>query len=55
MNGGVTKIVVLTQYKSHSLDRHVAQTWSLTSMLGSYVATVPAQMRELALNGPTGS
>jgi glucose-1-phosphate adenylyltransferase len=45
VNGGVTKIVVLTQYKSHSLDRHVAQTWSLTSMLGSYVATVPAQMR----------
>jgi glucose-1-phosphate adenylyltransferase len=44
-NGGYRKIVVLTQYKSHSLDRHIAQTWSLSPMLGNYVATVPAQMR----------
>jgi glucose-1-phosphate adenylyltransferase len=45
VNGGMRKIVVLTQYKSHSLDRHIAQAWSLSSMLGDYVATVPAQMR----------
>ncbi len=45
VNGGYRKIVVLTQYKSHSLDRHIAQTWRLSPMLGSYVATVPAQMR----------
>ncbi|HEY7202193.1 MAG TPA: glucose-1-phosphate adenylyltransferase [Candidatus Dormibacteraeota bacterium] len=44
-NGGVRKIVVLTQYKSHSLDRHIAQMWRLSPMLGNYVATVPAQMR----------
>ena len=44
-NGGFRKIVVLTQYKSQSLDRHIAQTWSLSPMLGNYVATVPAQMR----------
>ncbi len=44
-NGGYRKIVVLTQYKSHSLDRHIAQTWNLNAMLGNYVATVPAQMR----------
>lgn len=44
-NGGVRKIVVLTQYKSHSLDRHIAQAWRLSPMLGDYVATVPAQMR----------
>src|SRR5689334_13577420 len=45
VNGGNFQIVVLTQYKSHSLDRHVAQTWRLNAMLGNYVASVPAQMR----------
>src|ERR671933_188124 len=45
VNAGYFKIVVLTQYKSHSLDRHIAQTWRLNAMLGNYVATVPAQMR----------
>ncbi len=45
VNGGYRKMVVLTQYKSHSLDRHIAQTWRLSPMLGNYVATVPAQMR----------
>jgi glucose-1-phosphate adenylyltransferase len=44
-NAAFFKIVVLTQYKSHSLDRHVAQTWRLNAMLGNYVASVPAQMR----------
>ena len=45
VNGGYFKIVVLTQYKSHSLDRHIAQTWRLNAMLNNYVASVPAQMR----------
>lgn len=45
VNAGFTRIIVLTQYKSHSLDRHLAQTWRLSPLLGSYVATVPAQMR----------
>jgi glucose-1-phosphate adenylyltransferase len=45
VNGGVFKTVVLTQYKSHSLDRHIALMWRLSPMLGNYVATVPAQMR----------
>ena len=39
------QIVVLTQYKSHSLDRHVATTWRLSPLLGNYVTPVPAQMR----------
>ena len=30
LNSGITQIVVLTQYKSHSLDRHVAETWRLS-------------------------
>ncbi|MGI9149733.1 MAG: glucose-1-phosphate adenylyltransferase [Chloroflexota bacterium] len=45
VNAGFFKIVVLTQYKSHSLDRHIAQTWRLSTMLNNYVASVPAQMR----------
>jgi glucose-1-phosphate adenylyltransferase len=44
-NASIFKVVVLTQYKSHSLDRHIAQMWRMSTMLGNYVATVPAQMR----------
>ena len=45
INSGMRQIVVLTQYKSHSLDRHVSQTWRLSGLLNSYVASVPAQQR----------
>ncbi len=45
VNGGMRRIVVLTQYMSHSLDRHIALTWRLSPLLGNYVAPVPAQMR----------
>jgi glucose-1-phosphate adenylyltransferase len=44
-NAGYLRIVVLTQYKSHSLDRHISQTWQFSNLLGNYVAPVPAQMR----------
>jgi len=46
VNGGFRHIVVLTQYKSHSLDVHISQTWQLSTILGNYVTTVPAQMRQ---------
>jgi glucose-1-phosphate adenylyltransferase len=45
VNAGYRRIVVLTQYKSHSLDRHISATWHLSPLLGNYVAPVPAQMR----------
>jgi glucose-1-phosphate adenylyltransferase len=45
VNAGYRRIVVLTQYKSHSLDRHIAMTWALSPLLGNYVTPVPAQMR----------
>ena len=45
LNSGLRQIVVLTQYKSHSLDRHVSQTWRMNGLLNSYVASVPAQQR----------
>jgi glucose-1-phosphate adenylyltransferase len=44
-NGGYRRMVVLTQYKSHSLDVHLSRTWRLASFLGDYVTSVPAQMR----------
>ncbi|MEU3464078.1 glucose-1-phosphate adenylyltransferase [Streptomyces sp. NPDC006733] len=45
VNGGIHRICVLTQYKSHSLDRHVSTTWRMTGLLGDYVTPVPAQQR----------
>ena len=45
VNGGFRHIVALTQYKSHSLDRHLVRTWSLSGIVDEYVASVPAQMR----------
>jgi glucose-1-phosphate adenylyltransferase len=44
-NSGFLKIVVLTQYKSHSLDRHITKTWRMSTLLGNYVTPVPAQQR----------
>jgi glucose-1-phosphate adenylyltransferase len=51
VNGGYRKLVVLTQYKSHSLDRHITKTWRLSTLLDNYVTPVPAQQRL----GPAGS
>ena len=45
VNAGYLRIAVLTQYKSHSLDRHITTTWRLSPLLGNYVTPVPAQMR----------
>ncbi|MFD3412490.1 glucose-1-phosphate adenylyltransferase [Streptomyces cyaneofuscatus] len=45
VNADITRICVLTQYKSHSLDRHVTTTWRMSSLLGNYVTPVPAQQR----------
>ena len=45
VNSGYLRVVVLTQYKSHSLDRHVTTTWRMSALLGNYVAPVPAQQR----------
>jgi glucose-1-phosphate adenylyltransferase len=45
VNAGVLRICVLTQYKSHSLDRHISLSWRMSSLLGNYVTPVPAQQR----------
>ena len=45
-NSGLRKIVLLTQYKSFSLDRHVQRGWNFFShQMGEYVQIVPAQQR----------
>jgi glucose-1-phosphate adenylyltransferase len=44
-NAGLLKVIVLTQYKSHSLGLHITQTWRLSNLLGDFVTPVPAQMR----------
>lgn len=45
INSRYLHVIVLTQYKSHSLDRHVSKTWRMSPLLGNYVAAVPAQQR----------
>src|SRR3978361_1427614 len=45
VNAEIRQIAVLTQYKSHSLDRHITQTWRMSQLLGNYVTPVPAQQR----------
>lgn len=44
-NSELRQIAVLTQYKSHSLDKHISVTWRMSTMLGNYVTPVPAQQR----------
>jgi glucose-1-phosphate adenylyltransferase len=45
VNSGLTKIKVLTQYKSASLEEHIARSWRLSPMLDSFIETIPAQQR----------
>lgn len=45
VNAEMRQIAVLTQYKSHSLDRHISLTWRMSTMLGNFVTPVPAQQR----------
>ncbi len=45
VNSGFTKIKVLTQYKSASLEEHIARAWRLSPILDNYIETIPAQQR----------
>ncbi|GAB2465898.1 glucose-1-phosphate adenylyltransferase [Xylanimonas ulmi] len=45
INSHYLRVVVLTQYKSHSLDRHISKTWRMSPLLGNFVSSVPAQQR----------
>jgi glucose-1-phosphate adenylyltransferase len=45
VNAGYLQCAVLTQYKSHSLDRHISVTWRMSTLLGNFITPVPAQQR----------
>jgi len=46
INSGIRQISILTQYKSHSLIRHVQRGWNfLRGEFGEFVELVPAQQR----------
>lgn len=46
INSGIRRIAVLTQYKSHSLQRHLQRGWSFMSgQFGEFVEVLPAQQR----------
>lgn len=45
LHSGLRKILLLTQYKSHSLHKHIRDGWSIFNPeLGEFITTVPAQM-----------
>ncbi|MEW8185357.1 MAG: glucose-1-phosphate adenylyltransferase [Candidatus Thiodiazotropha endolucinida] len=46
LHSGLRRILVLTQYKSHSLQKHLRDGWSLFNPeLAEYITAVPPQMR----------
>lgn len=45
VNSGLHRIKVLTQYKSASLEEHIARAWRLSPMLDDFIETIPAQQR----------
>ncbi|MGF1719285.1 glucose-1-phosphate adenylyltransferase [Vibrio kyushuensis] len=47
LHSGLRQILVLTQYKSHSLQKHLRDGWSIFNPeLGEYITVVPPQMRK---------
>src|SRR3954469_14651689 len=44
-NSGLNRVKVLTQYKSASLEEHIARAWHLSPMLDNFIETTPAQQR----------
>lgn len=45
VNSGLARIKVLTQYKSASLEEHLARVWRLSPMLDQFIEAIPAQQR----------
>jgi len=47
LHSGLRQVLVLTQYKSHSLQKHLRDGWSIFNPeLGEFITPVPPQMRE---------
>lgn len=45
VNSGLNRIKVLTQYKSASLEEHIARVWRLSPILDQFIEAIPAQQR----------
>jgi glucose-1-phosphate adenylyltransferase len=45
VNSGMARIKVLTQYKSASLEEHIARVWRLSPILDQFIEAIPAQQR----------
>src|SRR5262245_9813716 len=46
INSGLRRVSILTQYKAHSLDRHIRQGWNfLPTEMGEAVEVLPPQQR----------
>ncbi len=45
INSELYRVIVLTQFKSDSLLRHMKRGWYLPPLLGQFIDAVPAQMR----------
>ena len=47
LHSGLRRVLVLTQYKSHSLNKHLRDGWGIYNPeLGEYITAVPAQMNQ---------
>jgi glucose-1-phosphate adenylyltransferase len=47
LHSGLRRILVLTQYKSHSLQKHLRDGWSIfNAECGDFITVVPPQMRD---------
>ncbi len=45
VNSGILSTFVLTQFKSHSLMKHLRQGWRVSGVANAFIDPVPAQMR----------
>jgi glucose-1-phosphate adenylyltransferase len=45
VNSAITRVKVLTQYKSNSLNEHLSRAWNFNYNLGGFIEAVPAQQR----------
>ncbi|MCA9798708.1 MAG: glucose-1-phosphate adenylyltransferase [Cyanobacteria bacterium HKST-UBA04] len=45
VNSGITRINIMTQFKSDSLNKHVTRGWPMPTMYGDFIDLIPAQMR----------
>jgi glucose-1-phosphate adenylyltransferase len=45
VNSDLLQIFVLTQFKSHSLNKHMSRRWQISGLTNRFIDTIPAQMQ----------